>query len=140
MNKTLGPDKKIRLKSIEAVDFKRFSNLTVQNIPESAKLIMLAGPNGSGKSSFFDAMNTWHRHNWRQQGAWDAEYHRKTSSVKTDSWQNDVTVEFHNIDPSDLRERKKAFYFRSAYRNDPEFKANLLNAAADSLETVELTA
>jgi predicted ATP-binding protein involved in virulence len=53
-------EKNIRLKSIKATDFKRFSNLTVQKIPESAKLIMLAGPNGSGKSSLFDAMDIWY--------------------------------------------------------------------------------
>jgi predicted ATPase len=138
MNEIPGPDKKIRLKSLKAIDFKRFSNLTVQNIPESAKLIMLAGPNGSGKSSFFDAMNTWHRQNWRQQGAWDSGYHRKTSSEKVDSWQNDVFVEFYNTDPTELRERKKAFYFRSAYRNDPEFKANRLNISPDLVETVRI--
>ncbi len=139
MNETLDLNNAIRLRSLKVIDFKRFSDLTVLNIPESAKLIMLAGPNGSGKSSFFDALNTWHRQNWRQQGAWDSGYHRKSSSEKTDSWQNDVVVEFHNAVPSELRERKKAFYFRSAYRNDPEFTANRLNKSPDSVETARIS-
>ena len=94
MEKDTESEKKIRLKKVSINDFKRFTQLTVQNIPESTKLIMLAGPNGSGKSSFFDALNTWHRFNWRGNHGWDVDYHRKTSSEKQDNWQNDVTVEF----------------------------------------------
>lgn len=138
MEKDTESEKKIRLKKVSINDFKRFTQLTVQNIPESTKLIMLAGPNGSGKSSFFDALNTWHRFNWRGNHGWDVDYHRKTSSEKQDNWQNDVTVEFHTDDPGDARERKKAFYFRSAYRNDPEFRANSLNQMTDLVETVRL--
>ena len=52
----------MRLQSITIKDFKRFTDLTVTGIPESARLIMLAGPNGSGKSSFFDALDRWHKH------------------------------------------------------------------------------
>ena len=124
----------IRLKKIQISDFKRFTSLTVQGLPETARLIMLAGPNGSGKSSFFDALQTWHKINWRQQGSWDKGYHRKASSKKPDNWQNDVTVEFHTPDPQNQREQKKAFYFRSAYRNDPEFQIDRLNKIPDTLE------
>ena len=57
----------MRIKSVTIKDFKRFTDLTVQGIPETVRLIMLAGPNGSGKSSFFDALHTWHR--WTSQKA-----------------------------------------------------------------------
>lgn len=139
MNQNTDAQKRIRLKSVTINDFKRFTGLSVQKIPETAKLIMLAGPNGSGKSSFFDALHTWHRHTWRQNHYWDRGYHRKISSNKPDVWQKDVSLEFHTVDPDKDRERKKAFYFRSAYRNDPEFQASQLNKTQDMIEKIRLS-
>ena len=54
----------MKLKSVNIKDFKRFTNLTVQGIPETARLIILAGPNGCEKSSFFDALYTWYKWYW----------------------------------------------------------------------------
>ena len=51
----------MKIKAIKVSDFKRFHDLTITNIPESAKLVVLAGPNGYGKSSLFDAFLAWHR-------------------------------------------------------------------------------
>ncbi len=45
----------MRISYLELKNFKRFTHLTVNNIPESAKLVLLIGSNGSGKSSVFDA-------------------------------------------------------------------------------------
>lgn len=45
----------MRIKSLQLKNFKRFTNLTIQDIPENTKLILLIGSNGSGKSSVFDA-------------------------------------------------------------------------------------
>lgn len=125
----------MRLKLATVKDFKRFTELTVQGIPQTARLVMLAGPNGSGKSSFFDALYTWHRHGWRQSGQWDPTYHRKSQKSGKDRWSSDeVKVEFHEQAPDDARERKKAFYFRSAYRNEPEFMLNQLNRSGELLD------
>lgn len=45
----------MKIKSLQLKNFKRFTDLTLQGIPDSAKLVLLIGSNGSGKSSVFDA-------------------------------------------------------------------------------------
>lgn len=45
----------MKIKSLQLINFKRFTDLTLQGIPENAKLVLLIGSNGSGKSSVFDA-------------------------------------------------------------------------------------
>ena len=47
----------MKIKSIKLRDFKRFTDLTIEGLPETAKLVVMVGPNGSGKSSVFDALN-----------------------------------------------------------------------------------
>lgn len=48
----------MKIKSLGLKNFKRFTNLTLQNIPEGTKLVLLIGSNGSGKSSVFDAFES----------------------------------------------------------------------------------
>ena len=47
----------MKIKSIKLKNFKRFTDLTIKEIPETAKLVVMIGPNGCGKSSVFDALN-----------------------------------------------------------------------------------
>jgi len=51
----------MRITSVRFSDFKRFKNLTIKDLPETARLVMLVGPNGSGKSSVFDGFLQWQR-------------------------------------------------------------------------------
>ena len=122
----------MRFKSAIINDFKRFTDLTVQGIPETARLIMLAGPNGSGKSSFFDALLTWHGWTSRKHQSWERDYHVKAGSLGHDRWQNDVQVEFH----VPFSDPKKTFFVRSAYRNDPEFQVHTLERVGDPLDEI----
>ena len=46
----------MKIKSIKLKDFKRFTDLTIEGLPETAKLVVMIGPNGCGKSSVFDAL------------------------------------------------------------------------------------
>ena len=48
----------MRISIIELQATRRFSKLTIADLPVSAKLIFLCGPNGSGKSSLFDGMRS----------------------------------------------------------------------------------
>ena len=110
----------MKIKSVTIKDFRRFTDLTVQDIPETARLIMLAGPNGCGKSSFLDALQTWHSWTSNKHPLWDSDYHGRVGSPPRDGWsRNDVELKFHDPVP---HERKKLLYSRSAYRNDPEFQ------------------
>ena len=45
----------MKISRIHLSNFKRFSDLAIENIPDSSKLVLLIGTNGSGKSCLFDA-------------------------------------------------------------------------------------
>ena len=45
----------MKIKSLQLKNFKRFTDLTLQGIPENSKLVLLIGSNGSGKSCVLDA-------------------------------------------------------------------------------------
>ena len=47
----------MKIKSIKLANFKRFTDLSIEGLPEKAKLVVMIGPNGCGKSSVFDALN-----------------------------------------------------------------------------------
>jgi AAA15 family ATPase/GTPase len=47
----------MRITNLKIENFKRFTDLSIRQIPESAKLVLLIGSNGSGKSSVFDAFD-----------------------------------------------------------------------------------
>ena len=124
----------MKFKSAIIRDFKRFTHLTVQGIPETARLIMLAGPNGSGKSSFFDALSSWHKLATRG-NPWDDDYYLKVYSRNTPRWnQQQLTVTIHDPEPNDPQEKKKLIYTRSAFRNDPEFQTNRLQRLPNPLD------
>ncbi len=124
----------MKIKQVKLTQFKRFTDLTVTDIPESARLVIMAGPNGSGKSSFFDALNTWHRQGWRRIGGWDDIYHSKLGSPERLPWNRAIEIEFHGEVPEARTDQQKAVYVRSAYRNDPEFQIGNLSRATSVLE------
>ena len=45
----------MRIAELHAVNFKRFTDLTITDIPPEARVVVLVGLNGSGKSCVFDA-------------------------------------------------------------------------------------
>lgn len=82
----------MRIKNLYLKNFKRFTNLSLKEIPKTSKLVLLIGANGSGKSSLFDAFGLC------------------TASIKHD---NPVNVEFWNYfqkDKSQNVEVKIDFY------------------------------
>lgn len=119
----------MRVKSIRMKSFKRFTDLQISGIPESAKIVLIVGPNGSGKSSLFDAFIHW----YRRHAGWGID-HDHTYYQKGDepgfNWQDSVIVETH----SGQQPKKDSLYVRTAYRNDADFAVggvNRLNSPAE---------
>lgn len=113
----------MRVERIRLRSFKRFTDLEVGPIPMEAKLVILVGPNGSGKSSLLEAFNHWHSlRGWGAVG--DHRYLLKDGKALGGDWNREsVVVSFHGIDNLDTNVRDK-LYFRTAYRNEPDFNVH----------------
>ena len=124
----------MHVRTVHLRSFRRFSELTIADLPATARLIVLAGPNGTGKSSLFDAFRSWHQINGLQQGTLkDPLYYSKVGLPEV-AWQRSVTVDFHEKQPIDLDARKKFFYIRSAYRHEADFNLDQLQRMGSPLD------
>lgn len=128
----------MKIAKITLNKFKRFTDLTISDIPDSARLILLVGPNGSGKSSIFEAFNYWYRLNaFSMVGPQD--YFEKKSTVTSDNrwYQNKVDIEFYPLTNTKDVTMKGKFYFRTAYRNEPDFTISVLENQKDPSGTAK---
>lgn len=112
----------MKIKQIHLEKFKRFTDLVVKDIPETAKLVVLVGPNGCGKSSLFDSFYVWHLYNGYGNGAND-NYCKKDKNDRRHG-SDLVDICFYNKITRD--QVKEAFYLRTAYRNTPKISIRTL--------------
>jgi len=105
----------MRIKSIRMRNFKRFTDLMIRDIPESAKLVVVVGPNGCGKSSLFDALLNWYRYS-TQRSSSEELYYRKNPE-KPFQWDRSVEVMLHK----EVEIKEGCIYVRTAHRNEPDF-------------------
>lgn len=138
----------MKIKKIELNNFKRFTHLVVEDIPESTKLVVLVGPNGSGKTSFMESMSHYYKYaGYSQIG--DCSYLSKTGNVDNfdySQWYQYASklVEIAFYDKTFLNtvgnndNIKGHFYFRSAYRNEPDFQIDSMQRQQDPIESVRL--
>lgn len=132
----------MKIQEINIKKFKRFTDLKITGIPETAKLIVLVGPNGSGKTSLFEAFNHWYKlsafntANNNEQSYFE----KKEGQPTAGQWyRNKVTIVFHGGQNPNGEEAKGKFYFRTAYRNEPDFTISQLTNQNDPTKNVKLT-
>ena len=121
----------MRIKIIHLKDYKRFYNLSIKDLPETARLIVLVGPNGSGKSSVFDSFLLKARAeqgNYTLEGELKQYYESTTQSRSTHDVASRVSIEFHDGDDVNM---DAAFQVRSAYRNEADFSVDEVRALSE---------
>lgn len=130
----------MKIKDIKLDRFKRFTDLLITDIPQTAKLVILVGPNGCGKTSVFEGLNHWYKYNgFRNRG--DKDYYVKEADkdmVNSDYWYNDrVKISFHDGNFTNQDEIHGSFYFRTAHRNEPDFTTSNLSKQNNPKEHIK---
>lgn len=120
----------MHISKVTAEDFKRFTKLDILDIPKTAKLVILAGANGNGKSSLFDVFVKYFDRQSGLGGGWELDYHTKRTDPTVVPAPNRIDVAFHEGERAD---RRKRFYFRTAYRNQPHFGSEQINRMVPAL-------
>jgi len=124
----------MRVKSIKLNNFKRFTDLEITGILPTTKLVVLVGPNGSGKTSLFEAFNHWYRLHGHSTAGKEDFFVKKDSIPSARNWyENKVEIEFHEA--CEKQQLKDKFYFRTAYRNEPDFTVQSLNNQKNPTDT-----
>lgn len=130
----------MRIKSVHLDDYKHFVNLTIIDIPEAARLVVLIGPNGSGKSSLFDAflLKSWtSKNNYRIPGhdSYSGYYSRSSIGPQTTAeMAQRISIDFHSQAPNTPDEWAAAFNIRSAYRNESDFRLQAIQPVQSAFE------
>ena len=116
----------MKIKSIHLKDFKRFKELTISGLPETAKLVLLVGENGCGKSSLFDALHS----QFSGYNSAHLDYYNRVGLRKSVGSVAHNKISFH-VEGHNMH---KAIYVRSAHRNTPAFSYNSLSKVGSALQ------
>ena len=121
----------MKIKSIKLEGFRRFKNLTIKDIPEETRLVVMIGPNGSGKSSVFDALHRFRYRSGQILGSVPDSYlikfdlseeafeEQEAEEQEAEEQEfEEPEVKFHTDPQDDINTLRKSVHMRSAYRND----------------------
>ena len=120
----------MRIKSIHLKNYKRFTDLSICDIPENTRLVVLLGPNGSGKSSVFDSFLLKvqaAKNNYDLSGEREGYYEKVPNSRTTHQVANQVKAEFYGDDQSPV-DWPTTFNIRSPYRSEADFTVEAIKA------------
>ena len=129
----------MKIKEIKLNKFKRFTDLTITELPETAKLVILVGPNGCGKTSVFEGLYYWYRY-YGFNTHWEKDYYIKVANKNEagSSWFRDlVTLSTYDTNLNSSNEIHGRFYFRTAHRNEPDFTTYSLSRQNDPKEVTK---
>nr|WP_236676353.1 AAA family ATPase [Chryseolinea lacunae] len=124
----------MKIKKLSLNNFKRFTNLTIDNIPGAAKLVLLIGSNGSGKSSIFDAFELFNSLGKSQGIAEGWEYYRKAKNKNIEialTTQNDVVWSTDETTTKTFTNAGNPFYGRTSFRQVPRLTRTTLGTSFD---------
>ncbi|TXJ36445.1 ATP-binding protein [Brachyspira aalborgi] len=107
----------MKIERIEIKNFKRFTHLVIEELNKNLKLILVVGSNGCGKSSLFEAFNYWHLKSTFNLNSEKDYYNKFKDNV-------DCNIKFYG---ENKPINESIFYFRTAYRNQAEFKLTTFN-------------
>ncbi len=124
----------MKISEIHLKNFKRFKDTHITDLSKESKMVIIVGPNGSGKTSLFDAFHHWYKWNSGFGYSGDASYYVKEISEEF-NYQQNVNVIYHNAEPEAIK-NKKSMYFRTAYRNDPDFDISSFSRIAAPHESI----
>ena len=122
----------MRIRNVHLINFKRFTNLAINDIPEKSKLVLLIGSNGSGKSSLFDAFGLCTariKHDSAENDEfWN--YFQKNKDKNTEvmlEFYNDIQIKLSKDNLYiDERIDSHTFYGRTSFRNIPRLTRTAL--------------
>ena len=128
----------MKIKSIKLKDFKRFTDMTIEGLPETATLVVMIGPNGSGKSSALEALQFSRQAKGFLTFSGSPAYYLKSVSSENNTDFNvvsgNVEIIFHSEAISSQADWKRAFHLRSSYRND-SVERNRITLTPPPIET-----
>ena len=136
----------MRIKRVELDNYKRFNNLVIDELPETARLVVLIGPNGSGKSSLFDAFLMKSQGSKGNYSLVDddsrREYYIKDTNrefaSQTRQLARGIGIQFHEVAPAG-DDWSTIFNIRTAYRVEADFRLTSLEPVSPSSERARFT-
>jgi predicted ATPase len=130
----------MKIKSLHLKNFKRFTDLTLQDIPQNARLVLLIGSNGSGKSSVFDAFEVLNRHRYRNLTPNTEVYYSKNGKpfeVIADFGDGFVTDANKNVYSNGSKIPLTGYYGRTSFRQVPRLTRLQLGTGVDVLQDAD---
>ncbi len=121
----------MKITNIRLQNFKRFTDLIINSIPVSSKLVLLIGSNGSGKSSLFDAfgfIDSAIKNDIKVNDDFRNYYRKDTNSevfvhIRLGN-KTEFSISSENFKKPDLS--KTAFYGRTSFRQIPRLQRTSL--------------